>query len=175
MLFRNSDKAAADEEYTTYVRATMDRWRRVAYLMAGDWDRGDDVLQQVLTELYRNWSRARKADSLDALVRTMLLRRFIDGQRLGWARVRLGTELPERAATTGTDPTDRLDLATALRHVAPRQRAVLVLRYLHDLSVAETAKALNCSPGTVQSQARKGLERMRRLLPSETNTLRSQK
>ncbi|MFG3559116.1 SigE family RNA polymerase sigma factor, partial [Micromonospora sp. NPDC047557] len=170
-----SDKAAADEEYTAYVRTTMDRWRRVAYLMTGDWDRGDDVLQQVLTELYRKWNRARRADSLDALVRTMLMRRFIDGQRLGWARVRLGTELPERAATTGADPTDRLDLVAALRHVAPRQRAVLVLRYLHDLSVEETAKVLNCSPGTVKSQSLKGLEKMRRLLPSETNALRSQK
>ncbi|MFI0792890.1 SigE family RNA polymerase sigma factor [Micromonospora rubida] len=175
MLLRKSDKKAADEEYTVYVHTTMDRWRRVAYLMAGDWDRGDDVLQQVLTELYRKWSRARKADSIDALVRTMLLRRFIDGQRLGWARVRLGTELPERAATTGADPTDRLDLVTALRQVAPRQRAVLVLRYIHDLSVEETAKALNCSPGTVKSQALKGLEKMRRLLPSPVNVLRSQK
>ncbi|MGW0432277.1 SigE family RNA polymerase sigma factor [Micromonospora sp. NPDC003197] len=170
MLFRKSDKAAADEEYTEYVRATMDRWRRVAYLMAGDWDRGDDVLQQVLTELYRKWSRARKADSIDALVRTMLLRRFIDGQRLGWARVRLGTELPDRAAaTTGADPTDRLDLVTALRQVAPRQRAVLVLRYFHDLSVEETAQTLNCSPGTVKSQTSKGLATLRRLLSSPVN------
>ncbi|GAB2930123.1 SigE family RNA polymerase sigma factor [Micromonospora polyrhachis] len=170
MLFRKSDKAAADEEYTEYVRATMDRWRRVAYLMAGDWDRGDDVLQQVLTELYRKWNRARQAESVDALVRTMLMRRFIDGQRLGWARVRLGTELPERAATEGMDLTDRLDLMTALRQVAPRQRAVLVLRYLHDLSVEETAKALNCSIGTVKSQTVKGLEKMRRLLPSPVST-----
>ncbi len=170
MLFRKSDKTAADEEYTTYVRTTMDRWRRVAYLMAGDWDRGDDVLQQMLTELYRKWSRVRKADNRDALVRTMLMRRFIDGQRLGWTRVRLGTELPEQAATTGTDPTDRLDLVAALRQVAPRQRAVLVLRYLHDLSVEETAKALNCSPGTVKSQATKGLEKLRRLLSSPVST-----
>ncbi|GAB3155043.1 SigE family RNA polymerase sigma factor [Micromonospora sonneratiae] len=169
MLFRKSDKVAADEEYTEYVRTTMDRWRRVAYLLTGDWDRGDDVLQQVLTELYRKWSRARQADSVDALVRTMLVRRFIDGRRLGWARVRLGTDLPERVAATEPDPTDRLDLVAALRKVAPRQRAVLVLRYFHDLSVEETARTLNCSPGTVKSQTLKGLEKLRRLLPSPVN------
>ncbi|MGW4499227.1 SigE family RNA polymerase sigma factor [Micromonospora sp. NPDC004336] len=153
----------ADAEYTDYVRAGMTRWRRTAYLMCGDWDRGDDILQRVLTELYRNWARARRADNLDALVRTMLVRRLIDERRLRWARVVLGHALPERAAG-GADPTDRITLVGALRRLPPRQRAVLVLRYFQDLGVDETARTLGCSPGTVKSQAAKGLATLRALL-----------
>jgi RNA polymerase sigma-70 factor (sigma-E family) len=158
----------ADDEYTEYVRSRMVQWRRTAYLMSGDWDRGDDILQRVLTDLYRNWTRARRADHLDALVRTMLLRRLIDERRLRWSRVRLGATLPERA-TTSADPTDRITLVGALRQVPPRQRAVLVLRYFQDLSVEETARAMGCSAGTVKSQAAKGLATLRTLLtPSLT-------
>ncbi|MEU8422323.1 SigE family RNA polymerase sigma factor [Micromonospora sp. NPDC048835] len=156
-------RAEADHEYTEYVRSRMVRWRRTAYLMCGDWDRGDDILQRVLTELYRSWTKARQADHLDALVRTMLVRRLIDERRLRWSRVRLGAALPERASAT-TDPTDRITLVGALRNVPPRQRAVLVLRYFQDLSVEETARAMGCSTGTVKSQTAKGLATLRSLL-----------
>jgi RNA polymerase sigma-70 factor (sigma-E family) len=158
-----SGRRRADDEYTEYVRSRMVQWRRTAYLMCGDWDRGDDILQRVLTELYRSWARARQADHLDALVRTMLVRRLIDERRLRWARVRLGTALPD-VSRAFADPTDRITLVGALRQVPPRQRAVLVLRYFQDLSVEETARAMGCSAGTVKSQTAKGLATLRTLL-----------
>ncbi len=160
----SGDRRDVDTEYTEYVRSRMAVWRRTAYLMCGDWDRGDDVVQRVLTELYRKWPRARQAESLDGLVRIMLLRRLIDERRLRWAKVQLTTALPDRPAPAAPDPADRLALMAALRQVGPRQRAVLVLRFFSDLTVEETAQALNCSPGTVKSQTAKGLAVLRRLL-----------
>ncbi|MCG5466926.1 SigE family RNA polymerase sigma factor [Micromonospora sp. NPDC053740] len=160
----SAERAAADAEYTECVRVGLPQWRRTAYLMSGDWHQGDDIVQRVLTELYRNWSRARRAGNLNALVRTMLMRRLIDERRRGWARVRLTDLLPERPAPTAPDAAERLDLVAALRQVAPRQRAVLVLRFFQDLTVEETAQALGCAPGTVKSQTAKGLATLRGLL-----------
>jgi RNA polymerase sigma factor (sigma-70 family) len=57
----------------------------------------------------------------------------------------------------------RDQLLTDLRTLPPRQRAVLVLRYFHDLDEAETARTLGVSPGTVKSSASRGLARLREL------------
>ncbi len=52
--------------------------------------------------------------------------------------------------------------------LAPGQRAVVVLRYFDDLTEVQTAAALGISVGTVKSQARDALARLRVLLPEET-------
>jgi RNA polymerase sigma factor (sigma-70 family) len=66
-------------------------------------------------------------------------------------------------------PDDRLVLAEALAALAPRQRAVIVLRYYEDLTEKETAAALGISVGTVKSQARDALARLRAALPDLTD------
>jgi RNA polymerase sigma factor (sigma-70 family) len=61
---------------------------------------------------------------------------------------------------------ERVLLRAALDQVPPRQQAVLVLRFLHDLPVAEVARLVGCSEGTVKSQTAHGLNTMRRMLTS---------
>lgn len=55
-----------------------------------------------------------------------------------------------------------LDMLAAIRELPPRQRAVIVARYLDDLSEATTADQLKCSIGTVKSQSAKALQSLRR-------------
>jgi RNA polymerase sigma-70 factor (sigma-E family) len=153
-----------DDEFVTYVRDRLPHLRRAAYLLAGDWTRGDDVLQRALTDAYTRWASVRRADNIDAYLRTVLVHRWIDEQRRGWAsRVRLVGAVPDRPEQS-RDLDAGVDLRTALSRLPPRQRAVLVLRFLCDMSVEETATTLRCSPGTVKSQTSAALATMRRLL-----------
>ncbi len=59
------------------------------------------------------------------------------------------------------DSTDRIALLEDLRRLSPQQRAALVLRYLDDLTEADTAAALGISVGSVKSHARDALARLR--------------
>lgn len=67
------------------------------------------------------------------------------------------------------DRAELLSVREALRTLAPRQRAVLVLRYYEGLSEAEIASTIGIAPGTVKSQARDGLARLRQAFPVDEN------
>lgn len=58
----------------------------------------------------------------------------------------------------------RDELWTALRELTPRQRAVLVLRYFHDLSERQVAEIVGCSLGTVSSTTSRSLAQLRELI-----------
>jgi RNA polymerase sigma-70 factor (sigma-E family) len=151
----------SDDEYVEYVAARVPALRRLAYVLTGDGHRADDLVQQTITTLYVKWHRARNADNLDAYVRTMLIRTFIDERRLAWAKVRLFRETPEPAPVIENGTEDREVIRAALRRLPRRQRAVLVLRFFYDLSVDEVARSLDCSPGTVKSHTSRGLTALR--------------
>jgi RNA polymerase sigma-70 factor (sigma-E family) len=157
-----------EEEYVEYVTARLPALRRLGYLLCGDESVADDLVQQTITALYLHWRKASNATHLDAYVRQMLVRAFIDEKRRPWSRVRVTDEPPERVAPAEPSVEDRMVLRAALRKVPRRQRAVLVLRFLCDLSVPEVAGLLRCSEGTVKSQTSHGLATLRRLLGAQT-------
>ena len=152
-------------EYVDYVTARIPALRRLAFLLAGDEHRADDLVQQTITTLYVKWHRASAATHLDGYVRTMLVRTYIDERRLAWARVRLLREPPEPAPPAGDGGVeDRQVVRAALALLPRRQQAVLVLRFFYDLPVDEVAGILGCSAGTVKSHTSRGLAALRRLL-----------
>jgi RNA polymerase sigma-70 factor (sigma-E family) len=165
-------RATDEEQYTEYVTARLPALRRIAFLLCGDSHRADDIVQNAITRLYVHWRKARVADNIDAYVRTIVVRTFLNEQRTGWlSKVRLVAETPERASQTGPDMETTQVLHAALARVPPKQRAVLVLRFLYDLSVAEVAGMLGCSTGNVKSQTSHGLESLRKQLGDQTLSL----
>ena len=146
--------------------ARSDAMRGTAYLLCGDWHRAEDLVQTAFTKLYLAWGRVSRHEVLDAYVRQMLVRTFLDERRRGWWRRERTTSVPVDGALPPDTPENRLVLLEALANVPPRQRAVLVLRYWEDLSVETTAEILGCSTGTVKSQSARGLAAMRHLLPT---------
>jgi len=169
-----------DADFVAYVTGRLPALRRVATQLAGDPHRGDDLVQQAITRLYTHWRRASRTENLDAYVYKILLRAFLDERRLRWATVRLwGTPTePEpgdsrRPGPRAEDPAggvaDRLLLRGALATLPPKQRAVIVLRFLADRSVEEAAEILGIGSGTVKSQTHAGLNALRRLLGQPTD------
>lgn len=158
-------KAAWEQDYTEFVSARLARLHRQAYLLTYDRDRADDLVQQTCVSLYVYWRKARSATNMDAYVNGMLVKAFLNERRKGWStKVQLTEAIPDRGTVEDGSVEDRAVLRAALLQVPPKQRLILVLRFLCDQSVAEVAEAVGCSPGTVKSQCSHGLTALRRAM-----------
>jgi RNA polymerase sigma-70 factor (sigma-E family) len=153
-----------DAEVAEYVHARLPWLRRVAFRLCQDWQRGDDLVQATITDLYVHWGRAKAAEHIDAYARTILVRKFLSERRSGWLRLTtLAGDVPEPEAPDADHDTV-LDLRNAVAALPPGQRAVLVLRFYCDLTVEQAARELCCSEGTVKSQTAKAIATLRRTL-----------
>ena len=153
-----------DDGFTAFVEARGHSLLRFAWLLTADADSAQDLVQEALTRVVAAWRRIAPA-AREAYVRTTIRRIWVDGwrRRHGWQVVSLA-EPPEEARDA--EPVeDRLTVQQALARLAPRQRAVLVLRFYEDLTERQTAEALGVTVGTVKSQTRHALERLRVLAP----------
>jgi RNA polymerase sigma-70 factor (sigma-E family) len=160
-------RAADDAEFSAFVAASAKRLLRLAYLLTGDRDAADDLLQGVLERTYRRWPRLLREGAPEAYVR----RALVNGATDRW----------RRRSRTAESPLDDLDWSVddqgdgvvvhdavirAVRGLPLGQRAVLVLRYFEDMTEAQTASVLGCSIGTVKSQHARALSRLRALMPA---------
>lgn len=145
------------DSFEEYVAARRGALLRTAYLLTGQHQDAEDLVQVALLKAVPHWKRI--ADQPEPYVRTVLARESVSRwRRRRWREVHTD-HVPETTVDGPGD--DRLALRQALARLAPRQRAVIVLRYYEDLTEAETARVLGISVGTVKSQARDALARLR--------------
>jgi RNA polymerase sigma-70 factor (sigma-E family) len=162
-----------ERQYVAYVETRVLPLRRTAYRLCGSWHVAEELVQEALIKLYLCWDRVRGSTALDAYVRQILVRTYLETTRRSWFRRILPTaEPPEPGISVVVDADHRMDLTAALARLSTGQRVVLVLRYFEGLDINETARALGRSPGTVKSQTSLGLAKLRELLPDYLNTSR---
>ena len=157
-------------EFERFVNDSLDELLRTAYLIVWDEAEAEDLVQESLFKVASRWPRVRAMDHPRAYARRVLVNLALDGRgRHARNRRELDGEPPADPADNGSAGDlervhERDELLAALATLPPRQRAVLVLRYLADLPESEVAEALDCSIGTVKSNASRALERLEREL-----------
>jgi RNA polymerase sigma-70 factor (sigma-E family) len=154
--------AEAEREFRDFVATRSAALFRSAYLLTGQREAAEDLLQGALAKVARRWSRIRLDP--EPYTRRVLYRDQVSRWRLrSWRREAAYGDLPDAAApgdhAAATDL--RLALAAALGRLTARQRAVVVLRYVEDLAETEVAAVLDVSVGTVRSTASRARERLR--------------
>lgn len=134
-----------------------------AVLLAGSQEDGEDLLQAALERIFRHWRTIR--GNPEGYLRQTLYHLAADGWRRKQAwRARLGLLGQPGAQPDDTGAVDNQDqLLRLLRQLPPRQRTAIVLSYWEDLTQAQAAQAMGCSPGTVKSATSRGMRRLREL------------
>jgi RNA polymerase sigma-70 factor (sigma-E family) len=145
---------------------------KLGLMVSGERGRAEDAAQEALVRVYQRWSRL--SDPLAYARRTV-----VNATRDDWRRAERVTRAHDAAGGLAT--LDRAEdaesavlqrdaLMTALHTLPHRQRAVIVLRYLCDLTESETAAVLEIAVGTVKSQTFDALARLRRTLDASLTT-----
>src|SRR6478609_6594088 len=138
------------EAFTAWAEQRQLALLRTAVLLTGDHQRAEDLVQEALTKVALRWRRLRDGHP-DAYARRILVRDNISWWRKHRAELVVDVDDPRRTPSGEGVSNRRLMLQDALGRLTPKQRAVVVLRYLDDLSERDTAEALGVSTGTVKS------------------------
>jgi RNA polymerase sigma-70 factor (sigma-E family) len=161
---------ASKRRFDAFAADAADTLFRAGCLMTGDASEAEDLVQETFIRLARRWHRVAAMDHPVAYARRILINLALDGaQRRSRQQAELeppgGPELADESAARALHEIDDLaEFQWALAGLAPRERAVLMLRYWADLPVAEVAGILGCSAGTVKSTASRGAARLAQIL-----------
>ncbi|HEX5533592.1 MAG TPA: SigE family RNA polymerase sigma factor [Actinomycetales bacterium] len=160
-----SDREA---ELRVLVEARWAALVRFGYLLTGDRGHAEDLVQAALEKCWPKW-RSIRSDSPERYIRAAMANLAASQ----WRRKR-HREVPLEDAGHGPShagPADghavRDEVWQLLQSLPPRMRAVVVLRWVEDLSEAQTAQMLGCSVGSVKSQSSRALARLREQLTIE--------
>jgi RNA polymerase sigma-70 factor (sigma-E family) len=153
--------SSGGEDFSAFAVSRWPGLVRLAFGLTGDWRTAEDIAQMALARAYVSWRRVSRAEYPDAYLRRILVN--ASNRRFRRRRVAENPgDPPEKAVAGPADQADeRAALLAALRELPPGQRAVVVLRYWEDLTDAQIAASLGCSPGTVRSQLSRALTKLR--------------
>ncbi len=161
---RELDRDSAEVSFRRFVAARWGVLQRYAFLLTGDHQLAEDVVQVALEKCWRRWDKIR-ADSPESYVRAAVANTAASRHR---RRRHPETSLDEivRQPAQVNDHAEtyalRAGLWAGLNDLPPRQRTIVVLRLWEDRSVEETARVLGISTGAVKSQLSKATAQLRR-------------
>lgn len=163
--FGSDDPNVLRSAYDIYGGAVIAYGRR----LLGSKEDAEDVAQQVFVAAWRQRYRydPRRASLLTWLFGIARYKAIDRMRRLERER-RLPLERPVPSPDETQHTADRLLVQEALSWLRPEQQHVLELAFYDDLTHQQIAEKLDMPLGTVKSHARRGLQRLRRFLDTET-------
>jgi RNA polymerase sigma-70 factor, ECF subfamily len=147
--------AAGVAEFEDFYSATAARIVRHAYAMTGNVADAQDIASEALARAWQRWPMVSRCDSPEAWVRRVASNLATSRWRRAQSANAAARELAIRSGALEIGP-DTVALVAALRKLPERQRVVLVLHYLADLSVEQVAAELGCPAGSVKGWLSRG-------------------
>lgn len=155
-----------DTDFENYVVARRPALLRTAYLMTGDLATAEDVVQTTLAKLYLAWHRVDSENAVHSYARRILANEVTSLWRRAWRWRELPSDqVPETALDPEYDEGTSAALWELVSELAPRARAVVVLRYYEQLTESEVAAVMGISVGTVKSTCSRALASLRKRIP----------
>jgi RNA polymerase sigma-70 factor (sigma-E family) len=150
------------DEFTDFVEARSGALFRLAFLLVGDHQLAQDLVQESLAKTFVALPRLRGVANAEAYTRRVMATTVVSWRRRRSFHERPTEHLPEpESDDLAASVVEHDEVWARLRALPPRQRVAVVLRHYVDLSEAQTAEAMGCSVGTVKSSVSTALRRLR--------------
>jgi RNA polymerase sigma-70 factor (sigma-E family) len=151
-----------DTAFCEYVSARGTALLRIAFMLTGNKQDAEDLVQAALAKTYLAWAKIQDRAALDQYVRRAMVNTHISW----WRRRKLEEfptdELPDQAVDDHAGASDRAEVVRrALDRLPERMRAAVMLRYFEDMTEPEIASALGISLGTVKSTVSRAVAKLR--------------
>jgi RNA polymerase sigma factor (sigma-70 family) len=159
----NTHGPAKDNDFETAFRPLFSLAYRIAFRICGDVGDAEDAAAETLARTLASWPRLRRASYLEAWVARVSSNVAIDVLR------RRGRNPTAELTADISEPASEPDIVSAivarglLDKLPRRQRQVIAMRFLMDLSEDEVAKRLEISNGAVKSHTHRALVSMRKM------------
>jgi RNA polymerase sigma-70 factor (ECF subfamily) len=158
------------EAFTELARLTIDKLYAIARLILRDEYRAEDAVQEALVACWRDIAALRDPERFEAWQRRLLVHACYREARKDNKRRRLELHIPEfdrGEPDASSIVADRDQIERVFRTLTPELRTLFVLRYYADLSLEETADALDLPVGTVKSRLSRGTRILRSQLDAD--------
>lgn len=148
------------DDFSEFYEERYGQVVRTVALAIGDRAHAEDATQEAFMRAYRKWRRVRAMERPDSWLVVVAM----NAARRRWRRT------PALADESVTDVSvddhsgsvvTAITVRAALDRLTDRQREVVVLRYLADLSTRDIASALGCAEGTVRATLHQSLTKLR--------------
>jgi RNA polymerase sigma-70 factor (sigma-E family) len=157
-----------EEEFEAFVACSARSLLRTGYLMTGDLEGAEDLVQESFAKVAQRWQKVRRMQAPTAYARRILINLARDDRRRATRQPLLLEASPEgRVDDTAATLARSDELMRGLARLSPRQRVTVVLRFYEDMPEAEVAEALGCSVGTVKTQTSRALNHLRGFLDEQ--------
>lgn len=156
---------ASPRDFSGFYRTTSPSVRRAVFATTGSPELADEATAEAMSRAYSKWGTVGDLANPEGWVYRTAINWATSRSRRRASAQRYGYRVATPAASS--DRQRSFDLIDVVNALPLKQRTVIVLRYLLDWSIEDTAQALKISPGTVKSRTHRALETLHAELSKE--------
>jgi RNA polymerase sigma factor (sigma-70 family) len=153
----------SSEEFSAFCAELHPRLVGALSLYCGERGVAEELAQEALALAYRDWSKVRQLHDRAGWVFRVgfnLCNSYFR-RRVAERRANARARQTSNAIVPAAEPEDSVAIRRSVARLPRRQRAAVVLRFLADYSIAETARVMDCPEATVKTLTRRGLAALR--------------
>jgi RNA polymerase sigma-70 factor (ECF subfamily) len=168
-------RARDDDAFMSLVSIETPEAFRLSLAILRQHHDAEDALQEAFVRAWRDLPRLRDTERWPAWFRRIVVSCAIDTgrRRKGNRIVPLDFHEPTPASDGSAERADRDEVLVAIGHLDARDRALLALRFGHDLELPDVAAALGIPLGTAKSRLHRALGRLRTQLETSDGDRRA--